>query len=252
MQKKIRLLLIPLVLFSISDVFSQKSKDGKKDNRKSETKEIQVFGDENKEYFSDTKGISAYNIVKINPIGAIFGDFPIFFERVIHPNVGLEILAGATLRPRYALPFNDLNIDSETLGSIDAKIGFMGGFELKYYPGRNDDAPDGFYMSIGSRYKKYNLLSYGYDEYGVALKGKPNFKTPLIVTDLVRVSAGTGNIRDNFFTDYFFGFALRSRNNTRAEAYVPDENTGLVATRLLNDKKLVPAFFIGFKLGFSF
>jgi hypothetical protein len=250
MRKNLQLLLILFLIFSSADVFSQKAKAKKKDNRKSDTKEVQVFGEENEDYFSDQKGVASYNIIKINPLVAIVGDFPIYYERVLNKHFALEVSAGATLRPRFALSLNDLSEESDYT-NLDPRIGYMGGADLKYYPSRNDDAPDGFYMSIGTRYKKYQALSYGFDEIGVPLTGLPTIKTPLTVTDLVRVSAGSGNIYDNFFSEYFFGFSLRKRVNSVAFP-IADPNTGLVSTQLSNTRRLVPAFFVGVKIGFSF
>jgi hypothetical protein len=209
------------------------------------------FGEENEDYFKTTKGVSAYNIIKINPLVAIIGDFPIYYERVFNAHFATEVYGGATLRPRYALVLNDLTDDELYTENIEPRIGYMVGFELKYYPSKHDDAPDGFYMSIGSRFKKYQALSFGFDDIGVPLTGKPTFKTPLTITDFVRVTAGTGNVNDNFFSDYFVGFSLRNRVNSNAIPVV-DANTGAIITELETSNRLIPAFFVGVKIGFSF
>jgi hypothetical protein len=251
MHKVIRILVILVLFFSVNTLFAQKNKGIKPDKRKTETKEVQVFGEENEDYFKTTKGISAYNIVKINPFATILGDFSIYFERVLNAHLAAEVYGGATLRPRYALALNDLSTQDPYTENIETRLGYLAGFDLKYYPSKHDDAPDGFYMSIGSRYKKYQALSFGFDDIGVPLTGEPTFKTPLIVTDFVRVTAGSGNLNDNFFSDCFVGFSLQNRLYTQAKLAV-DPITSLTYTNLETTKRLVPAFFVGVKIGFSF
>ncbi len=244
--------LLVAVLFA-TDAFCQKNNKKKKKPEESKTKEIQVFGEENEDYFKDGDKPGTFNIIKLEPLMVILGDFPISYERVLNQHFAIEPQIGITLKPKYAWAFTDiLNEEISDFEELTPKIGFLGGLTLKYYVGSSDDAPEGFYMGIGARYKKYNATTFGFDEFGNRqYSGSKTYSTPLSVTDLIRVTTGWGVINDNFFSDFFLGFGLRQRSLTKDYALV-NPNTGLVETAFTTEKTNVPAFLLGYKIGFTF
>lgn len=81
------------------------------------------------------------NIIKINPLGVLFGSFSMSYERLITPNSSLQFNAN----------YGNINL-------FDIKIGTYGaGVDYRLYFSKNRIAPEGFYFSPGVSYATLSI-----------------------------------------------------------------------------------------------
>lgn len=242
--------LLPFALLAQKGKPAKKKDDKKKDNI--EIIEIKEDEDDN-DYFERKKESQELNILKINPFAAIGGVFPIYFERVLGPHFSVEVAAGPTLHTNAQLLAEILseNGDFDENLVYQKKIGFVGKIGFRYYPSKRDLAPDGFYMSGELQYQNFKRTTFGYDSFGGAASSGTVYDVKLKKTDFVRVIAGWTSVYDNFVSEYFVGFGLRQKDIDRLD-YSYDGQTGTYTNLPTSSSEILPAFLLGWKIGFSF
>jgi hypothetical protein len=262
MKKNFLLTLLSFLIFFCTDLTAQRrgetSKPPKKENekpkkeksKKGESKDVEVFdqGDDY-DYFEKKNSDNPKNVFKINPLEALDGTFPIYFERVLNNKFSLEVGIGLTTTSSWSS-----SISSELFGSNDydgfykGKTGLMFKFGARYYAGRNDDAPEGTYFALEYQAKNFKFDAYPYINGSRASSG-PYQETNVSNTDLVRILFGyqSEGSSSNFVWDPYIGIGWRKHN---FEGWYQEDNKPAPTLGSVSEYK--PVFLIGFKMGIRF
>lgn len=92
------------------------------------------------------------NALKIDPIQIIFGDFRLYYERIINDGFSTELSGGITRR-NYAAGLFEYTLDN--LGkNVDVKTGMVFGITIRKYLKKSQELL-GPYISAGVDFKKY-------------------------------------------------------------------------------------------------
>jgi len=193
------------------------------------------------------------NVIKINPLLFFRGEIPIYFEHAISQRVSMEIGAGVTYRNYLHLTFAGDDADDFGAGTkIIPKPAFHLG--ARYYF-KDELEPDGAYLQIEFAYLDYAKdISLKKDTTG-EFTGK-TLHDERVYND-VRLYYGYQllNSSSNWLFDVYGGVALRSRHlEVVHENQKVDALTGVLTYDYTLDKStdLVPAFFLGIKVGVGF
>jgi Protein of unknown function (DUF3575) len=85
------------------------------------------------------------NVVKINPLGALFGNIPISYERAINDKSSIQVNAS----------FGGLSVGGVKYTTLS------GGLDYRYYLSNTKTAPAGFYVSGGAGYYSLKVKETG-------------------------------------------------------------------------------------------
>ncbi|RZL34304.1 MAG: hypothetical protein EOP00_31830 [Pedobacter sp.] len=144
------------VMFSFCSAYAQKSTEVKKDSVTRNTTTTIIITQENAQTYFPKKNVNQKNAIKLNPILALNGDLPIYFERVISDKISFEIGAGPTVQNFVQ---NFLDNDMEEVQDLDDERTYSYGYsfmaDLRFYPADNSYALDGFYFSPEFRHRLY-------------------------------------------------------------------------------------------------
>jgi hypothetical protein len=230
----------------------ENQKPSKKEADKGQSEDVQVFDKtDDYEYFEKKSSNNPKNIFKINPFDALDGSFPLFFERVLTNKFSAEIGIGVTTTSE-----SFTSIRKELFGS-DFYEGFHQGqtgtflkLGVRYYAGKNDDAPEGSYLALEYQTKNFQFDAYPYIKDGSnfyrAATG-PYQDTKVTNTDLIRVIFGyQSDNSSNFCWDPYIGIAMRKRT---FDGWYEDESGKPILGSISETK---PIFLIGAKLGIRF
>ncbi len=261
MKKSIFLTLLSFFFIFGKDLTAQRrgetSKPTKKENekpkreksKKGESKDVEVFdqGDDY-EYFEKKNSDNPKNVIKINPLDAISGSFPIYFERVLSNKFSVEVGVGLTATSEWNITINqELFENSDYEGFHKGKTGLMFKIGARYYAGRGDDAPEGTYFAL-----EYQTKNYKFDAYPIVNGSR--FQGALVEssvsnTDLIRILFGyqSEGSSSNFVWDPYIGIGWRKHT---FNGWYEEENT---SNAIFGEKsEYKPIFLIGFKMGIRF
>lgn len=231
----------------------EENKSQPKPAKKGQSKEVQVFDNgDDYDYFQKKKSNSPKNAIKINPLEVLDGTFPIYFERVIHPKLSVEIGLGFTsTSPYYVSIRQELSNTGEYDGFAKSKTGSMFKLGARFYANRNDVAPEGAYFSLEYQVKKFKYDAYplqGSPSNGYYRASSPPFKEESITnSDVIRVLFGYQYENDsNFSWDPYIGIGWRKRAFNGS--YLDDNNKPQFGTK----SEAKPVFIVGFKMGILF
>lgn len=243
--------LLPLALLAQKGKSSPKKKDDKKKDN-IEIIEIKDDDSDDNDYFDRKKKEQELNVIKINPLAALSGQFPIYFERVLGPHFSVEVAAGPTLYSNAQLISEILSEDGDFQEDLifQKKIGLLGKIGVRYYPSKRDLAPDGFFMAGEVQFTNFKRTTFGYGQNGEQLTSGTAYKVGIKKTDYFRVVAGWSSVYDNFVSEYFIGFSLRDKSIDRLLGL--DDTTGTYSNAIVSTSEIIPAFLVGWKIGFSF
>ncbi|MGZ5192099.1 MAG: hypothetical protein ACXWCZ_13910 [Flavisolibacter sp.] len=220
------------------------------------------------------KRSSEQNIIKIAPLGFLFGNIPLFYERSINDFLSVQVGAGVTTRNYLREWVSNIGED-DNVESADGKTTWNGTQgDYSNYNSANDfenrKSSLGYLFSIQPR---IYFESEGLDGYFIALsyeKARYNFSSRMIETGLaigepkytdqyfkeyddfsdIAVNTGVQTLYDKISVEYTVGVALRSKKGIRY-AYTQDYS-GNYIDGYTEIKKNAPAFLIGFKIGYHF
>ncbi len=251
MKNKLLFVAFILAIFSIDAAAQSKKKKPVKSSETSKSSDVQVFDDDNnKDYFDSKKSKTIYNTLKINPLAALVGDMPLYYERVLSPKFSVEIGVGITLKSSLASGLaTEIGFGGTDLGDnivVDkTAIGSYGSVALRYFPtSRSNTIPEGLYFSLASRYRKYSFDIH-LDNENAPFPDKQSSITQL---DLGRITVGYVWLNDRFTSEVFGGFGVR-KVNIDTHFYNPENN---YAIEPLSKGYQTPALIVGYRLGFSF
>ena len=199
---------------------------------------------------------SVKNVIKLNPLMFFRGEIPIYYERALSPRLSAELGVGFTWRDYLNLSFDGGDADDYGGGTdIIARPSYHVG--MRWYH-QVDFEPQGW----------YNQLEFAHVEYIKDIKevqsdgsiGTTKYRDEKIYND-IRLLAGYQLLgaSSNWLFDVYGGVALRSRSLKRVKETLvldPDPDSTLeppkyeYAVEPSND--IVPAFFLGVKVGLGF
>jgi len=188
------------------------------------------------------------NVIKANPLLFFRGEMPLYYERALSPNLSIELGVGLTLRNYLALSLvgddaDDFGAGTEIIPSLSLKAG------IRFYL-EGDLEPQGWYIQpeFGQiTYTKDILVSNpagGFTE--ERLRDRRTFNDIRLLGGYQLLSYS-----NNWVLDFYGGFALRVRDQlVVSETLDPSTRTFTYSQEQRND--MVPAAFLGFKVGFGF
>ena len=252
MKKNKIILLLAMCILAIATGFAQsKKKPTNKKKVPAKNSDVQVFDESNSDDIFDEKStVNVYNTLKINALGLLGGDVPIYYERVLSPHVSVEAGLGITLPSlRAGNVFKSAGLFGFNYGEnvvLDkANSSPFLSASLRYFPSKGKtDIPEGVYFSLGTLWRKYSFNSHLDNE------SIPFFPQKSITKhfEYVNLKIGVAKINDRFITDYYVGFALR---NTTKSSYFYDSNNNFEITPY-SVNSVAPAIVLGHRLGFGF
>ena len=185
------------------------------------------------------------NVLKANPLLFFRGEIPIYYERALSSRLSAELAVGLTYRNYIGLNFTGDDVDDFSRGTeLIAKPSFHGGF--RYYMADHLE-PEGGYVQVEFAYLNFTKNITTKDSTGqftdVKLKDERIFNDVRLYIGYQKLS-GTSN----WLFDVYGGVALRSRSLTTVEeTFNPTASHWDYAVK--EDKDVVPAFFLGVKVG---
>lgn len=96
--------------------------------------------------FGQTDKAQNSNVIKVNPLGLIFGNASVSFERVINPKSAFQV---------------NLLFGSRTFYSTQKYVNFGAGVDYRFYLSKNQEAPRGVYVSPGLGFNSTKVTSGG-------------------------------------------------------------------------------------------
>jgi hypothetical protein len=85
------------------------------------------------------------NVVKVNPLGALFGNIPVSYERALNAKSSIQVNAS----------FGGLSVGGVKYSTLS------GGVDYRYYLSNSKSAPEGFYASGGAGYYSLKVKETG-------------------------------------------------------------------------------------------
>lgn len=188
------------------------------------------------------------NVVKVNPLLFLRGEIPVYYERALSSRLSAELGVGLTYRNYVNLTFagdhadaDDFGAGTKIISNPTAHVGF------RYYL-IDDLEPQGNYLQVELAYLRYSKDISLKD----SLTGQFNGLTELDerVFNDIRLYYGYQKLSSssNWLFDFYGGIALRVRHMT-----IVNNNFDAAKVRWSYDIEeiddLVPAFFLGVKVG---
>jgi hypothetical protein len=246
---KRNILLVAMLFFIPFLTFAQaKKKKTTKEKREREKSDIQIFDDSGVDIFKEKNVIDYRNILKISPLVAIVGEFPIFHERVINEKLSLELGAGVN----FISPSSANNLDNRVFFGVDFPTNIVldksnvkpyFGASMRYFVStRRYVAPEGTYLSVGTKWRQFSFNSHLDNE---SFPFDPDRKSTATQFDMFRLMVGKSRVRDWFYTDIAIGIAAR-RKTLQFWEYDVANNFEIVKTSF---SSISPAILLGVKFG---
>jgi hypothetical protein len=254
MRKNVLLRLLPslclLICVQINAQVKPEPKQSTQKSQKGQSKDVQVFDvQDGYDTVEKKKKALAKNIFKINPLEAIDGAFPVFYERVLSPKFSVEAGLGVTTTSSTFGALRTLLSESnEYEGLYKGKTGMMFKLGVRYYASKDDDAPDGTYFALESQIKQYKFDAYQYESIGGGrLVTGPYNPTTINNTDIIRILFGyQSENTSNFTWDTYIGLSWRKHT---FNGWYQDEGTRPVLGSISTYR---PVFLCGVKIGICF
>lgn len=186
------------------------------------------------------------NAFKMNPLIFLTGEIPLYYERALSPQISVEAAIGITLRNYISLSFNE---DTDDFGGgieILTKPSFH--FAFRYYFDDNVELA-GLYLSPEFSYRNYSKYVTEKDDDGGFTDQK--LLDERIYNDIKLVLGyQVLSHSSNWVVDMYTGLGAR----VRSLSIVKEQNTlGNGFNYEVEEKSdIVPAFYLGFKLGYGF
>lgn len=185
------------------------------------------------------------NAVKIDPIQIVFGDFRLFYERLLTNQYSVEVGVGITGR-NYAADVFDYSLDD--LGdNIDIDPGYNFSIAVRHYF-RESEEMIGPYISLGFDTRKYNTTYSVIDSSG-ALTGDTFKDVRRLSTLYATFGFQAIPLSSNIFGDFYIGAGVRSVDFDIVRA---DDVRRPETYFISNTNEYRPAILVGVKLGFGF
>lgn len=195
-------------------------------------------------YESDSL-MAVRNAIKFDPVQIVFGDYELYYERIIAKGFSFEVGAGITGR-NYAVGWNDYSLDN-LARNIDIKTGSAFTLTLRKYIVSSDEL-NGPYVALGMKALNYKTNFEVIDSAGVL--------TNDVFTDTRKYINIEGTIgwqwlpaSSNLFIDGFVGLAYRNKDFDVVRSNDINDPESYTVT---NETGTDFAFRFGLKVGYGF
>lgn len=185
------------------------------------------------------------NAFKIDPIQIVFGDYSLYYERIINGGFSLELSGGITRR-NYAAGWFEYTLDN--LGeNVDVETGMVWGLSIRKYFMDSQELM-GPYVSAGIRYKNYITNYYVIDSVGTLTDN--TFKdVRQSVWYMLNFGYQALPPQSNIFPDFYVGISLVQQNYDIVKAAnIYDADTYYISEK----REYGLGFQIGVKIGVGF
>ncbi len=163
--------------------------------------------EEEYEFEQDTL-ILIQNAIKFDPVQILYGDFRIYYERVISNQFSFQIAAGITRR-NYTAGWFDYELDN--FGeNIDIQTGYSISFSVRRYF-EDLEEPDGLYLDLGINYRTYSKGFAVFDSTGT-LTGDVFEDNRNILSASSKIGFQLLSLTSNLFFDIYTGPAIRFKD----------------------------------------
>lgn len=211
------------------------------------------------QYFGGYQTVN--NVVKMNPLLIFTGDIPLYYERKLTENISAEGAIGVTtrnyLRELWDYASNPFYTEKQaySFDDIIGKVGFSLRLAGRYYPASDVSAPHEFYFGPSIDFRRYNYAvpmaeedpSTGELRFSLyeEMNGNRSF------TDVKIMFGYSDFFEKNLMVEYYGGIGMRFISEDRFYIDEIAQPTGgnIPQTAIINDKKTVPIFSAGVKLG---
>jgi hypothetical protein len=188
------------------------------------------------------------NVIKVNTLSFLRGEFPVYYERAITHDVSVEIGAGVTFRNYIPLTMEGDYVDDYSAGT-EIKIGpsFHAGFRYYFL---DDIEPQGGYLHLDFAYLEYIKDIRTKNAQGEFTEVK--YRDTQTYND-IRLLYGYQvlSATSNWLFDFYGGVGLRDQRATNVvENY--DIATNVWSYEINEIDQVVPAVFLGVKVGVGF
>lgn len=178
------------------------------------------------------------NALKIDPIQIVFGDFRLYYERIINGGFSAELSGGITRR-NYGSSWFEYTLDN--LGrNVDVETGYVFGITLRKYLKESQELI-GPYVSAGVEFKEYRTTYFVIDTTGT-LTDYSFQDTRQSTWYMLNFGYQALPLQSNIFADFYVGISLVQKDYDIVSASdIYDYNTYFI-----NEKN---EFGIGFQFG---
>lgn len=188
------------------------------------------------------------NVVKANPLLFLRGEIPLYYERALTYRLSMEVGVGVTLRNYMAMTFmgddaDDFGAGTEIIPNLSYRIA------ARFYL-EDDLEPQGWYVQ-----PEFGHLVYAKDIREVGPNGvftEVRYRDQRTFND-VRALLGYQMLSSssNWLIDVYGGVAFRDRNLRKVQENL-DPATRLYTYKVVESNDIIPAFFLGVKVGVGF
>lgn len=205
----------------------------------------QINQEESEDAFWPDSLYAVRNAVKIDPLQVIFGDFSIFYERIIKSGYSAEIGVGLTRR-NYAIGWFDYSLDN--LGeNVDIETGYSLSISARRYF-RDSDELNGPYLALGFSARSYNTNYAVIDSAGTltdfSFKDRRLLKSGSLIVGYQALTT-----RSNIFVDAYIGLAVVNKDfDVVKSADINDPEQYAIEEK----NEFALGLEIGLKIGFGF
>ncbi len=185
------------------------------------------------------------NVVKLNVFSFFRGELPVYYERAITHDVSVEVAAGITFRNYIGLSAAGDDVDEFSAGT-EIKVGPSLHAGFRYYF-MDDLEPVGGYLHLDFAHLEYKKDIRAKDASGEFTETR--YPDTRIYND-IRLLYGYQHLSatSNWLFDFYGGVGLRDRHmETVTELY--DTSTGVWSYKFETVDDVVPALFLGLKVG---
>ena len=205
----------------------------------------QNFPGESEDAYEADSLLAVRNAVKIDPLQVVFGDFSIYYERILKKGFSLEAGIGFTRR-NYAVGWFDYSLDD--LGkNVDIKTGYALSLSVRKYF-QDSGELYGAYIGVGASLKNYKTDYYVIDS--TATLSDVSFQDRRLITTVIAVFGYQAlPVSSNVFADFYLGLAVRFKDMDIVESSnLYDES----AYKINPTTETALGIVVGVKIGFGF
>lgn len=205
----------------------------------------QTQDEEDTEFYSLDSVYTIRNAFKIDPVQIIYGDYRLYYERILSGRYSVEVGAGFTRR-NYAGGWFDYELDNLG-GNIDVKTGPSLSFSFRRYFEDYDEL-GGAYLAAGVNYRRH-VKDFGVIDTAGVLTDYSFTDDRQTVSTIFKIGYQALALNSNIFADFYTGPAIRFKNYD------------IVRTTSLNDpeaysienlSEVVFGWELGIRIGFGF
>jgi hypothetical protein len=156
-------------------------------------------------YYSQDSIFAVRNAIKVDPVQIVFGDFRLYYERILTNHFSVELGAGITRRNYASNWFDD---DLDNLGeNVDIKTGYSFSLSIRRYFHETEEL-DGVYLALGINHREH-VKDFNVIDTTGTLTGD-SFRDQRRTTSVIfKLGYQALPLSSNVFADFFTGPAIR-------------------------------------------